>query len=114
MMYVEIIKNVILTLMFSIVIHEFGHLMVFRYIGKKVIARFDNFTFKVGREKDYAGLPLSVLFTIYAFGISIGILAILIFALPETRLFILITYLTGCRTDLYNIYCVVKTWIFKK
>ena len=100
------ILNLISTMLGSILIHEIGHQLYFRSIGKKVDLRFTgDGELLVGYPFDYNRLNNKQLFQLYYTGVAFGLVFIIIAGLFNKYAFILLPfYLYGSKSDLKNMW----------
>jgi len=99
----------ILLLFASMLFHEFGHILYFRRIGKRMKLRFVfgniwDFGFRTGEQEDYDNVTDEQYFYSLWFGILSGLIPIIIstFIFPPSLLMI-IPYGVGCFSDLKEI-----------
>lgn len=108
-----IIIESILILIFSILLHELGHQLYFRYWLKRSIEiRFSiNPKIKLiaGHDYDYENLTRYQNFGVNLSGIIIGFIPIFAYAMYESAsiFFLLPLYIVGCQKDMRNI------WVLK-
>jgi hypothetical protein len=98
--------KMIFLLIFSIVLHEFGHWFYFKFkIKKNVKIRFEDLSITVGEyENDYIGLSLQQKKDLFWSGIIFGLFPIMFVSIYEPiYVLVLPLYLIGCKSDLFNL-----------
>ncbi len=104
---------ILLVLIISIFLHELGHYIYFKKVGKKVRIRYRSkwkfrdvtWKFEVGTWKDYQGLDIRQMMYVYMSGIFFGLIPIIIGIFIQKYFVIaLVLYFAGCRNDLRNVF----------
>lgn len=103
------ISGLFISLIVSILFHEYGHLWYFKYILKKdvniVFNLKDGINLYTGEEEDYWLLTKNQKKGIYWSGIIFGLIPYLVFIyISWLFIFPLIIYIVGCKTDLKLIF----------
>ena len=110
-----IVKAAIL-MTISIVIHELGHFLYFRWFAKRKLVEIRfyytnrrKFGFKVGYPTDYVNLTKNQKYELYFAGVFVGLIPLLIAFFFNIIYGLLIPlYLVGCGHDLNNIWRLVN------
>lgn len=95
-----------LFLAMAVIIHELGHILVFRFLFKrKVTAEFywknwKDFGFETGKDTDYLSVPKKERYQIYVWGVFFGYLPLVAAVLVHPAYWVLwIMYSFGCNAD---------------
>lgn len=89
----------------ALVVHELGHLIYFKKLGKIVELRYrlDWNCIIVGHDKDYENIEKAELRNLYLAGILPGLFVVTIYSFVESFYVLVIPlYLFACKSDIIN------------
>ena len=103
---IETIIALVVLFLFVIVMHEWGHVMVFQELGRDVKVTFKRGTFQVGTPTDYKGIPTKKKQEIYERGFILGLIPIIIasFLIGWVFIFLIVPYLLWSSSDIKQIW----------